>query len=209
MKQVLILAGTDTSAATLEWAMTLLLNHPDALEKAKTEINIHVGTDRLIEESDLPKLLYLQNIISETLRLFPVAPLLVPHMSSDHCRIGGFDIPGATIVLINAWAIHRDPNLWEDPTSFVPERFENRDRETYKLLPFGLGRRACPGAGLAQRVVGLTLGSLIQCYEWKKTTAAIMDTAEGKGLTMPKLLPLEAMCKARDIVERKLKSEFS
>ena len=81
--QVLILAGTVTSAATLEWAMTLLLNHPEVLKKAKAELNIQVGKERLMEESDLPKLPYLQNIISETLRLFPVAPLLVPHMSSD------------------------------------------------------------------------------------------------------------------------------
>ncbi|RVX23469.1 Cytochrome P450 81E8 [Vitis vinifera] len=148
--QVLILAGTDTSAATMEWAMTLLLNHPDVLEKAKAELDMHVGKDRLIEESDLPKL--------------------------------------------------RDPQVWEDPTSFKPERFENGERENYKLVPFGIGRRACPGAGLAQRVVGLALGSLIQCYDWKKISNTAIDTIEGKGLTMPKLQPLEAMCKAREII---------
>ena len=184
--------------------MTLLLNHPDSLEKAKAELDIHVGKEWLIEESDLPKLQYLQSIIFETLRLFPVAPLLLPHMSSDCCRIGGFDIPGGTMLLINAWAIHRDPQVWEYPTSFVPERFENGERENYKLLPFGLGRRACPGAGLAHRVVGLALGSLIQCYEWKKIGNTTIDTTEGKGLTMPKLEPLEAMCKAREIIKKGL-----
>ena len=201
--QVLILAGTDTSAATLEWAMTLLLNHPEVLKKAKAELDIQVGKERLMEESDLPKLPYLQNIIFETLRLFPVAPLLVPHMSSDYCQIGGFDIPGGTLLLINAWALHRDPQVWEDPTSFLPERFDNGERENYKLVPFGLGRRACPGAGLAQRVVGLALGSLIQCYEWKTIGDTTIDTTEGKGLTMPKLEPLEAMCKAREIMIEK------
>ncbi|RVW57449.1 cytochrome P450 81Q32 [Vitis vinifera] len=198
--QVLILAGTDTSAATMEWAMTLLLNHPDVLEKAKAELDMHVGKDRLIEESDLPKLRYLRSIISETLRVFPVAPLLLPHMSSDDCQIGGFDIPRGTLLLVNVWALHRDPQVWEDPTSFKPERFENGERENYKLVPFGIGRRACPGAGLAQRVVGLALGSLIQCYDWKKISNTAIDTIEGKGLTMPKLQPLEAMCKAREII---------
>ncbi|CBI33748.3 unnamed protein product, partial [Vitis vinifera] len=198
--QVLILAGTDTSASTMEWAMTLLLNHPDVLEKAKAELDMHVGKDRLIEESDLPKLRYLQSIISETLRVFPVTPLLLPHMSSDDCQIGGFDIPRGTLLLVNAWALHRDPQVWVDPTSFKPERFENGERENYKLVPFGIGRRACPGSGLAQRVVGLALGSLIQCYDWKKISNTAIDTIEGKGLTMPKLQPLEAMCKAREII---------
>ncbi|KAL6313247.1 hypothetical protein AAG906_016656 [Vitis piasezkii] len=198
---VLILGGTDTTAGTMEWAMTLLLNHPDVLKKAKAELDIHVGKDRLIEESDLPKLRYLQSIISETLRLFPVAPLLVPHMSSDDCQIGGFDIPRGTFLLINAWAIHRDPQVWEDPTSFIPERFENGERENYKLLPFGIGRRACPGADLAHRVVGLALGSLIQCYDWKRISKTTIDTTEGIGLTMPKLEPLEAMCKACEIIK--------
>ena len=184
----------------MEWAMTLLLNHPDVLEKAKAELDMHVGKDRLIEESDLPKLRYLRSIISETLRVFPVAPLLLPHMSSDDCQIGGFDIPRGTLLLVNAWALHRDPQVWVDPTSFKPERFENGERENYKLVPFGIGRRACPGAGLAQRVVGLALGSLIQCYDWKKISNTAIDTIEGKGLTMPKLQPLEAMCKAREII---------
>ncbi|XP_034689378.1 cytochrome P450 81Q32-like [Vitis riparia] len=199
----LILAGTDTTATTIEWAMSLLLNHPDVLKKARVELDALVGKDRLMEESDFPKLQYLQNIISETLRLFPAAPLLVPHMSSENSHIGGFDIPRDTILLANVWAIHRDPKLWEDATSVKPERFENiGGTETYKLLPFGLGRRACPGVGLANRVVGLALGSLIQCYEWERVSEKEVDMAEGKGLTMPKMEPLEAMCKARAIIRK-------
>lgn len=197
----MIIAGTDTSSATVEWAMSLLLNHPEVLKKAKEELDVHVGKDRLIEESDLPKLQYLQNIIYETLRLFPVAPLLAPHLSSEYCQIGGFDIPPDTIVMVNAWAVHRDPTSWKDPTSFIPERFGDGARENCKLLPFGLGRRACPGAPLAQRVIGLTLGSLIQCFEWKKINDKVIDTTEGTGVTMPKLISLEAMCKARDIIK--------
>ncbi|KAK9949055.1 hypothetical protein M0R45_004601 [Rubus argutus] len=199
---VLLLAGTDTSAVTLEWAMSNLLNHPHVLKKARAELDAHLGSDCLVDEPDVSKLPYLQSIVSETLRLYPAAPLLVPHLSSDDCTIGGFDVPRDTIVLVNAWAIHRDPKLWEDPESFKPERFKSSKDETYKLMPFGNGRRACPGAGLAQRVVGLTLGSLIQCFEWERVDEREIDMTEGKGLTMPKASPLEAMCKARPIVNK-------
>ncbi|KAF5929989.1 hypothetical protein HYC85_030862 [Camellia sinensis] len=204
---VMILAGTDTSAVTMEWAMSLLVNHPEVLKKARVEINAHVGQDRLIDEHDISKLHYLQAIISETFRLFPAAPLLVPHISSDDCIIGGFNVPRGTLLLVNAWAIHRDPKVWDDPTSFKPERFEGGEVEGHKLMPFGMGRRACPGAGLAQRVVGLALGSLIQCFEWERVTKETVDLTEGKGLTMPKAEPLEAMCKARDIIMNNVFSE--
>ncbi|CAL5419683.1 unnamed protein product [Camellia sinensis] len=205
--EVMILAGTDTSSVTIEWAMSLLVNHPEVLKKVRAEINTHVGQDRLIDEHDLPKLHYLQAIISETFRLFPTVPLLVPHVSSDDCIIGGFNIPRGTMLLVNAWAIHRDPKVWDDPTSFKPERFEGREVEGPKLMPFGMGRRACPGAGLAQRVVGLALGSLIQCFEWERVTKKAIDLMEGKGVTMPKAVPLEAMCKARDIIMNNILSE--
>lgn len=187
----------------MEWAMSLLLNHPDCLEKAKEELDACVGQDRLLEEADLPKLHHLQNIISETFRLCPPAPLWLPHFSSEPCQLGGFDIPGNTMLLVNAWALHRDPKLWDDPTSFKPERFEGGDRsEMYKLLPFGTGRRACPGTALAHKVVGLTLGSLIQCFQWERIGEEKVDMTEGKGFTMPKLEPLQAMCRARDVIEK-------
>ncbi|PON74908.1 Cytochrome P450, E-class, group I [Parasponia andersonii] len=199
---ILLLAGTDTSAMTLEWAMSNLLNHPHVLKKAKAELDSQIGRNKLVDESNLSKLHYLQSIISETLRLCPVAPLLVPHYSSNDCTIGGYDVPRDTIVLVNAWAIHRDSNLWEDAESFKPERFENIDEsdQRYKLMPFGIGRRACPGIDLAQRVVGLTLGLLIQCFEWERVSEEEVDMSEGKGLTMPKAVPLEAICKARPIM---------
>ncbi|PKI44470.1 hypothetical protein CRG98_035144 [Punica granatum] len=204
---VMLLAGTDTSSVTLEWALSYLLNHPDVLEKAKNEIDAHIGQDHLIDEPDISRLHYLQNIISETLRLKPAAPLLVPHRASEDCQIAGYHVPRNSMVLVNAWAIHRDPTLWDDPTSFKPERFEagpgEINKEAHKLMmPFGLGRRACPGAPLAQRVVGLTLGSLIQCFDWKRVSAEPVDLSEGKGVTMPKAVPLEAMCRARTVIHR-------
>lgn len=206
----MLLAGTDTSSVTIEWAMSNLLNNPDVLKKARAELDTQIGQDKLIDEQDIPKLKYLQSIIFETLRLNPSAPLLLPHMASSDCKICGYDVPRDTIVLINAWSIHRNQELWDDPTNFKPERFENigDDQKEYsssKLMPFGLGRRACPGAGLAHRVVGLTLGSLIQCFEWERVSEEKIDMTEGDGTTMPKLVPLVAMCKALPIVSKALK----
>ncbi|XP_077217417.1 cytochrome P450 81Q32-like [Tasmannia lanceolata] len=192
-------AGTNTSALTMEWAMSLLLNHPHVLDRAKAELDIHVGHGRLIDESDLAKLPYLHNIIKETLRLCPVAPLLVPHQSSEECTVGGFNVPCGTILMVNMWAIHRDPKLWVEPMSFKPERFEGSEGENegFKFMPFGHGRRACPGANLAMRVVGLVLGTLIQCFEWERLGDEKVDMSEGSGLTMPKAKPLEAMYRPR------------
>ena len=189
----MLLGGTDTSAITLEWAMANLLNHPEIVKMAKMELDTHIGQNRLLDEVDISKLPYLQGIVSETLRLHPAAPMLAPHFSSEDCTIGEYNIPKNTIVLVNAWAIHRDPNLWSDPTHFKPERFEN-ETEVNKLIPFGIGRRACPGTNLAQRTVSLTLGLLVQCFEWKRTTNEEIDMIEGKGITVTRKLPLEAMC---------------
>ncbi|KAK4393451.1 cytochrome [Sesamum angolense] len=201
---VMLLAGTKTSASTMEWAMAALLNHPQKLDKARAEIDNLVGYNRLVNESDLSKLSYLQNIISETFRLFPAAPLLVSHEASADCKLGGYDIPKGIIVQVNAWAIHRDPRVWDDPTTFNPERFEEAGEVgPTKLLPFGMGRRSCPGNGLANRVVGLTLASLIQCFEWQRIDDALVELTEGKGISRPKL-PLEAMCKGRHVLHKPL-----
>ncbi|TYJ98336.1 cytochrome P450 81D1-like [Cucumis melo var. makuwa] len=201
--QDILLAGIDTSAVTLQWALSHLLNNPIVLEKAKAEIDSYIGQERMVNEADLSSLSYLQGIISETLRLSPAGPLLVPHCSSEDCKIGGYDVPRNTIVLINAWAIHRDPNLWEDASSFKPERHVNAAgfENSYKLLPFGMGRRACPGMAMAQRVIGLTLASLVQCFEWKRMSDLLVDMREGEGLTMPKVEPLVAKCRPRFIME--------
>ncbi|KAL0343514.1 UNVERIFIED_CONTAM: cytochrome [Sesamum angustifolium] len=200
---VMLIAGTNTSVSTVEWAMAVLLNHPQKLDKARAEIDNLVGDDRLVNESDLSNLPYLHNIIMETFRLFPASPLLVPHEASVDCKLGGYDIPKGTIVQVNAWAIHRDPTVWDDSTSFNPERFEKIEVGPPKLLPFGMGRRSCPGYGLANRVVGLTLASLIQCFEWRRIDEDLVDLTEGNGLFSPKKT-LAARCKARDVLHKAL-----
>lgn len=196
---VLITAGTDTSAGTMEWAMSLLLNNPQVLKKAQNEMDNIVGKDRLVDESDIVNLPYLRCIINETARLCPPGPLLVPHETSDNCEVGGYFIPRGTMLLVNQWAIHHDPKLWTDPEMFKPERFEGLEgtRDGFKLMPFGSGRRSCPGEGLAIRVMGSTLGLLIQCFDWERLSEEMVDMSEAPGLTMPKAEPLVAKCKPR------------
>ncbi|CAN6539828.1 unnamed protein product [Malus baccata var. baccata] len=188
MMQVMLAAGTDTSSGTMEWALSLLLNNPEALAKAETEMDIHIGQSRLLEESDLAKLPYLHGIINETLRMYP---------AGLHC--GVFHVPRGTLLLVNIWAIQNNPKLWAQPGQFKPERFVNGqgERDGFVLLPFGTGRRGCPGEGLAMRMVGLALGSLIQCFEWERIGEEMVDMTEGPGLTMPKALPLIAKCRPR------------
>lgn len=202
MAQVMLSAGSDTSAGTMEWALSLLLNHPDALQKAQAEIDGVVGPDRLIDESDLANLPYLHGVILETLRMCPPAPLIPPHESSDRCTLGGFSIPCGAMLLVNVWAIQNDPKLWDEPERFRPERFAtglegDSTREGFRMLPFGAGRRGCPGEGLAMRVVGLGIGSLVQCFEWRRVGEEPVDMSEGAGLTLPKAEPLVAQCRPR------------
>ncbi|KAF5195189.1 Cytochrome p450 [Thalictrum thalictroides] len=196
---VMVAAGTDTSAGTMEWAMSLLVNNPQVIKKAQAEIDAHVEKGRLLNESDINNLPYLHCIINETLRMYPAGPLLVPHESSEDCVVGGFNIPRTTMLLINMWQIQNDPKLWDEPTKFKPERFEGLEgtRDGFKFMPFGSGRRGCPGEGLAMRVVPLALGALIQCFDWERVGDELVDMSEGLGLTLPKAEPLEVKCKTR------------
>ncbi|KAM3710301.1 hypothetical protein ACJW31_01G018800 [Castanea mollissima] len=193
---MMFIAGTETTVTTMEWVMSLLLNHPEVLQKVKAEIHSQVGCERLINDLDLAKLPYLRCVINETFRLYPTVPLLLPHCSSADCTVGGFHIPRGTILLVNAWSMHRDPKLWEEPTKFKPERFEeiNGEREGFKFIPFGMGRRACPGAGMAMRVMSLALGAFIQCFDWEMVGKEMVDMTSDFGFLMAKTKPLEAVC---------------
>jgi cytochrome P450 len=194
---MMFVAGIDTTATTMEWTMSLLLNHPEVLQKVKAELDSQVGRERLINDMDLAKLPYLRCVINETLRLYPVVPLLLPHFSSSNCTVRGFHIPQGTILLVNAWSIHRDPKLWEEPTRFKPERFEatNGEGEGFKFIPFGIGRRACPGASMGMRVIALALGALIQCFDWERVGKETVDMSPNSGFVMSKVKPLEAVCR--------------
>uniref|UniRef100_A0ACD5WPA3 Uncharacterized protein n=1 Tax=Avena sativa TaxID=4498 RepID=A0ACD5WPA3_AVESA len=185
--------------------MSLLLNKPEVLLKASEEIDACIGEPaRLLEATDLPKLQYLRSIIMETLRLYPPAPLLVPHESSADCTVGGFHIPQGTMLLVNTFAIHRDPGLWDEPTSFIPERFEDGINGGKMVIPFGMGRRRCPAEHLGMQMVGLALGTMIQCFDWERVGEELVDMTEGSGLTMPKQLPLDALYQPRPSMVRLL-----
>jgi cytochrome P450 len=188
--------------------MALLLKNPDVLKKASTEIHSVVGTSRLINESDLARLSYLRCIITETLRLKPLTPNHVPHEASRDCVIAGHIITHGTMVLVDVYSMQRDPNIWEDPEKFMPERFmdnPNVDGDGRFMMPFGLGRRKCPGEGLAMRTVGVALGVMVQCFEWNCVGEEV-DLSEGSGLTMPMAVPLVALCQPRVEMEALLKT---
>ncbi|MQM17725.1 hypothetical protein Taro_050701 [Colocasia esculenta] len=195
--QVLVTGGTDSTSGAMEWAMALLLNHPEAMEKVRAEVDAVVGRDRLVESSDLPNLPYLHGVIKETLRLYPPGPLLLPHESSAECTVGGYCVPPGTMLLVNAYAIQRDPTLWRAPEEFRPERFAGGDVEGYKLIPFGAGRRGCPGKGHAMSLIALAVGSLVQCFEWERVGEEKVDMSEREGTAMPMARPLEALCRPR------------
>ncbi|KAJ4803596.1 hypothetical protein LUZ62_016162 [Rhynchospora pubera] len=196
----LLLGGSETSANPIEWAMALLLNHPDALQKARAEIDAQVGNQRLIKESDSNHLPFLECIISETLRLYPVAPLLVPHESREEISLGCYEIPKGTMLLANVYQIQRDPEIWEEPMKFKPERFKDGRSNGKWMAPFGMGRRKCPGEALAMRQVGLVLGALIQCFDWERLGSEPVNLSEGSGLTLPMATPLEIMYRPRHIM---------
>ncbi|KAJ9567498.1 hypothetical protein OSB04_003464 [Centaurea solstitialis] len=201
--QQLLVAGLDTTSLTLTWALSLLLNNPKTLKTAQDEIDEHVGRDRPVEESDLKNLVYLDAIIKETLRLYPAGPLSVPHESTEDCIVGGYSIPKGTRLLVNLWKLQRDPNIWFDPNEFRPERFLTSHKDIdvkgkhFELLPFGSGRRMCPGILFSLQALGLTLASLIQQFVLNRPSNEPIDMTESAGLTNSKATPLEVLLSPR------------
>ncbi|CAM8959092.1 unnamed protein product [Rhodiola kirilowii] len=208
----LFIAGTDTTSSTLEWTMAELLRNPSTLEKAKAELaQAIIGTNRSIEESDIGNLPYIQAVVRETLRLHPPAPLLLPHKAMMDIEIDGYTIPKNTRVFVNLWAIHRDEKLWPEPEVFLPERFLNEKKlvelkgHGFELLPFGAGRRICPGMGLAHRMVHLMLASLLHRFDWKLENSMRpedMDMSDKFGITLQKSVPLRAVPHVANLVIR-------
>ncbi|XVE64956.1 hypothetical protein DITRI_Ditri07aG0143100 [Diplodiscus trichospermus] len=196
----IFVAGTDTTSSTLEWAMAEVLRNPQVLLKAKKELEQAIGKGNAVDESNINRLPYLQAIIKETFRMHPPVPLLLPRRAGADAEICGFKVPEGAQVLVNAWAIGRDPGIWETPSAFMPERFlaseidvKGRD---FELIPFGAGRRLCPGLPLANRMLHLMLGSLIHSFDWKleggmSPKDIIME--EKFGITLQMADPLRAI----------------
>ncbi|KAL2623158.1 hypothetical protein R1flu_003363 [Riccia fluitans] len=162
----IIFAGTDTTSNALQAVLGELLKNPSIMEKAQAEMDSVVGRKRLVEESDLPNLPYLNAIVKENFRLHPPGPILIPHLSTEDNKILGYEIPAGTTLFVNVHAIHRDPALYERPLDFYPERFLGSEKDVhgfdFDLLPFGAGPRMCPGKGLALAVVFYTVALVIQ-----------------------------------------------
>jgi cytochrome P450 len=156
-----------------------------------------------VESSDIKNLVYLQAIVKETLRLYPPGPLLVPHEALEDCYIQGYNVPKGTRVFANVWKLHRDPSIWSKPEKFSPERFINENGEIdheshqFEYLPFGLGRRACPGSIFATQVIFITLARLLHGFDLDLTMDEVVDMKEGLGITLPKLTPLQVLLTPR------------
>ncbi|XP_035846636.1 cytochrome P450 CYP82D47 [Helianthus annuus] len=196
-------AATDTTTATLTWALALLVNHPVVLRQAQQELQSHVGRDRKVEDSDMNHLVYLQAIIKETMRLYPAAPLSVPHESTEDCIVGGYTIPRGTRLLVNIWKIHHDPQIWAAPFEFRPERFLTSNKEIdvkgrhFELIPFGSGRRICLGMSFALEAVQLILANIIHGFEFQNPSNDQIDMTESPGLVNHLATPLELLVAPR------------
>ncbi|EXB82436.1 Cytochrome P450 71A1 [Morus notabilis] len=167
----MFVAGTDTTSAVLEWTMTELVRHPRVMKKAQEEVRKIVGSTGKVDESHLQHLHYMKAVVKETMRLHPPVPLLVPRESMEDCVLDGYEIPAKTRVLINSYAIGRDPKSWEDPLNYDPERFENHNMDfkdqDFKFLPFGGGRRGCPGYAFGLATMELALALLLYHFDWE------------------------------------------
>ncbi|EEF29987.1 cytochrome P450, putative [Ricinus communis] len=194
-------AGTDTSSAAMQWAMGELINSPRAFKILRDEINTVVGSNRLVKESDVPNLPYLRAVVRETLRLHPSAPLIIRECGED-CKVNGSIIKNKTRVLVNVFAVMRDEDSWTNPDEFLPERFMESSEEkigehqmefkgqNFRYLPFGSGRRGCPGASLAMLVMHAAVGALVQCFDWKVKDGDRVDLSLGSGFAAEMATPL-------------------
>lgn len=195
-------AGTDTASTTMEWAIAELIRNPIAMKKAQEEVRRVVGNKEKVEEKDILKMEYLQCVIKETLRLHPPGPLLLPRESSEHVKVGDYDIPPKTRLLINVWAIQRDPTVWEKPEEFLPERFKDNPidfkGQDFEFIPFGTGRRGCPGMTFGLTVVEYTVASLLYWFNWELPGGGRgedLDMSEAYGISVHKEINLHLLPK--------------
>lgn len=198
--QDMITAGMDTTAISVEWAMAELIKNPRVQQKAQEELDRVIGTNRVMTEQDFSSLPYLQCIAKEALRLHPPTPLMLPHRANANVKVGGYDIPKGSNVHVNVWAVARDPKVWSNPLEFRPERFMEEDVDMkghdFRLLPFGAGRRICPGAQLGVNLVTSMIGHLLHHFSWVPANGVRpeeIDMSENPGLVTYMRTSLEAI----------------
>jgi len=195
--QDMFVGGTDTSSTMMEWAIAELVRNQNIMRKAQEEVRKIVGKKSKVEANDIEEMGYLKCIIKETLRLHPPAPLLVPRETSASVELGGYYIPPKTRVLVNAFAIQRDPSFWDRPDEFLPERFDNNPvdfkGQDFQFIPFGSGRRGCPGALFGVTAVEFVIANLLYWFDWRLPDGASqeeLDMSEICGMTAYKKIPL-------------------
>src|ERR1044072_4046314 len=187
--------------------MTALIKNPRVMKKLQEEVRkFGGGKKELLDEDDVQNFPYLKAVIKETLRLHLAAPLLVPRQSNEDCFIDGYHIPAKTIVYVNAWAIQRDPEIWKNSEEFYPERFLDSSinflGQDFELIPFGAGRRICPGLHMAVVSVELILANLIHSFDWELPCGLVkedIDTEMLPGITQHKKNPLCFSAKQRSV----------
>ncbi|KAL8262714.1 hypothetical protein R6Q59_024063 [Mikania micrantha] len=181
-------AGSDTSAVTTEWVMSELMKNPRVMKKLQHEVRHALKGKTTIHESDIQQLDYLKLVIKETLRLHPPGPLLLPRECRENCEIGGYHISPKTRVVINSWMIGRDPDYWINPEKFIPERFSESSLSMtgtdFEYLPFGSGRRMCPGMTLGLANIELPLVKLLYHFDWQLPKGENIDMSESFGATL-------------------------
>jgi trans-cinnamate 4-monooxygenase len=181
-------AAIETTLWSVEWGIAELVNHPRIQTKLRHELDTVLGPGTQITEPDIQKLPYLQAVIKETLRLRMAIPLLVPHMNLHDAKLGSYDIPAESKILVNAWWLANNPETWKKPEEFRPERFLEEEAKVeangndFRYLPFGVGRRSCPGIILALPILGITIGRLVQNFELLPPPGqSKLDTSEKGG----------------------------
>ncbi|CAM8971590.1 hypothetical protein QQ045_030799 [Rhodiola kirilowii] len=201
-----VAAGTiDTSGAGILWTLSELFRQPRILKKLQDEIESVIGKNRTVEETDLTKFIYLDMVVKESLRLHPVAPLLLPHESREDIVIDGYFIPKKSRIIVNAHAIGRDPASWsENSEEFYPERFEGSSLDIkghdFQLIPFGAGRRGCAGMHLGLTTVKIVVAQLVHCFDWElpnNMAPSDLDMTDKFGLSLYRANPLKAVPKYR------------
>ena len=201
--QILLLTGAGSTSTTLTWAISLLLNHPSVLKAAQEELDMHVGKDKWVEESDIKNLKYLHAIVKETLRLYPPGPLTGIREAMEDCTVGGYFVPKGTRLLVNIWKLQRDPRVWLNPSEFQPERFMTTHADidvrgqNFEYIPFSSGRRSCPAITYGMQVVHLALARVLQGFDMTTMASEKVDMLEGPGIALPKVNPLDVVLKPR------------
>ncbi|KAG6635070.1 hypothetical protein CIPAW_11G017600 [Carya illinoinensis] len=195
----MFLGGSETSSTTLEWLMAELIKNPNIMKRAQEDVRRVVGNKLKIDENDIGQMCYLKCVLKETLRLHPPAPLLLPRETSSSVKLGGYDIPPKTKVIVNAWAIQRDPTVWVRAEEFLPERFIDNPidfrGQDFEFLPFGGGRRGCPGLIFGITAVEYVIANILCWFDWRMPCGSVhgkdhLDMEEVYGFTVSKKVPL-------------------